>query len=384
MTSPLRILQVTPALESGGVERTTIEVAEAVAQAGGTALVASAGGRLEAELERAGGELIRMDMASKNPLAILANADRLAHLIAARDVSLIHARSRAPAWSALIAARRAKLPFVTTYHGTYSEGFPGKRWYNSVMARGDIVIANSNFTRARILQTYKVDPARVVTIPRGVDLDAFAPARIPANRAQELRAAWGASEGKLVALVLARLSRWKGQDLLIEAAARVEAEGPGRVTYILAGGAQGREDVAAMLDSAIARHGLESVVKRVGHVDDVPGALTAADFAIFPPTQEEAFGRGAVEAQAMGVPVIAANAGGFTETVLPGETGLLFTKGDADALAGAIRRLIAMPAEERRAMGQAGAAFVRTRFTKANLQAATLEIYRTLLHDGPP
>ena len=242
------ILQVIPELSAGGAERTTIEIAEAVAAEGGAALVASAGGRLEGELKAVGGELIRMDLASKNPVAILANAGRLTHLARERGVQLIHARSRAPAWSALKAATDAGLPFVTTYHGIYNEGFPGKRWYNSVMARGDVVIANSHFTRAHILKTYPIDPARVVAIPRAVDLAVFDPARVPANRAQELRSAWGAPEGRLVAIVPARLSRWKGQDLLIEAAARVEAKLPGKLFYVLAGDSQGRDEIVAMLE----------------------------------------------------------------------------------------------------------------------------------------
>jgi glycosyltransferase involved in cell wall biosynthesis len=380
MAAPLNILQVTPALETGGVERTTIEIAEAVAAAGGQALVASAGGRLEAELAQVGGVLERMPLNTKNPSVILANVDRLTHLVRARGVGLIHARSRAPAWSALWAARRTGLPFVTTYHGIYSASGPVKRFYNSVMARGDRVIANSDFTRAHILKEYKIDPARVISIPRSVDLDVFDPGAVSPERTRAMRASWAVPVDRLIALVPARLSRWKGQDLLIEAAALVEKYAPGRVAYVLAGDAQGREDYVAALDAAIAKAGLTELIIRVGHVSDMPAAFAASDFAIFPPTGVEAFGRGAIEAQAMGAPVIAADNGGFTETVMREESGLLFPSGDAGALATAIVRLSALPADIRAQMGQKGQARVRALYSKQALQRSTLDIYATLLH----
>jgi glycosyltransferase involved in cell wall biosynthesis len=273
---------------------------------------------------------------------------------------------------------------VTTYHGIYAANGPVKRFYNSVMARGDVVIANSVFTRELILETYAIDASRVVVIPRGVDLDVFDPGRVPGSPAQGIREAWRAPAGRLVALVPARLSRWKGQDLLIEAAARVEAEAPGRFFYVLAGDAQGRDDYVAALDAAIARAGLGGVVRRVGHITDLASAFAAADFAIFPPTQHEAFGRGAVEAQAMGLAVIAADQGGFAETIAPEESGMLFTMGDRDALAHTILRMGALTDAARRAMGARGAARARALYSKQALQRATLEIYRSLLHNGAP
>ena len=170
------ILQVIPHLAAGGAERTAIEVTEALTAAGARSLVASQGGRLEAELVSAGGELIRIDnLPTKNPLAIRANAGVLAKIAADRKVSLIHARSRAPAWSALWAARQAKLPFVTTYHGVYSAKGGLKRLYNSVMARGDRVIANSDFTARHILAEHPWANGRIVTIHRGVDIAKFSP-----------------------------------------------------------------------------------------------------------------------------------------------------------------------------------------------------------------
>ncbi len=382
----LTILQVTPALDTGGVERTTVEIAQAVTAAGGRALVASRGGRLEPELAAAGGELKRLPAHSKNPVTMLANVGRLSRLAAREGVALIHARSRAPAWSAWAAARQRRLPFVTTYHGIYSARSGLKRFYNSVMARGDVVIANSNYTRAHILAEHKVDAARVVAIPRGADLDVFDAARVAPARAAALRAAWGLGpeEQRTVILAPARVSRWKGQALLIEAARLVEAESPGEALYILAGDAQGRDGYVEGLFSAIEAAGLKRIVRLVGHVADMPGAFAAADFAVFPPTEPEAFGRGAVEAQAMGLAVIAADHGGLSETIVDGRTGRLFPPRDAKALAAAILDLLRMPREARTRLGAAGRERARALYSVAALQQATLDVYRRLLHNGAP
>jgi glycosyltransferase involved in cell wall biosynthesis len=268
---------------------------------------------------------------------------------------------------------------VTTYHGIYNANGPAKRFYNGVMARGDVVIANSDFTRAHVLSQYDLPQERVVSIPRGVDLAVFDPAHVEPARAADLRKSWNLPASRLVAIAPARLSRWKGQDLLIEAAALVEARAPGRVAYVLAGDAQGRDDYVAALDAAIAKHGLQDVVRRVGHVADMPAALAASDFAIFPPTSLEAFGRGAVEAQAMGLAVIAAEQGGFTETVVPNKTGLLFPIGEAQPLADAIVRMAEMGPNGRAEMGEAGKARARALYSKEALQRATLEVYSSLL-----
>lgn len=372
------VLQVTPALDAGGVERTTIEVAEAIKQDGGTALVASRGGRLEPELAAAGGELIRMPADSKNPAVLLANSYRLAGLARKRGVSLIHARSRAPAWSALMAARRLKLPFVTTYHGIYNGRSSFKRLYNSVMAKGDIVIANSEYTRAHVLKHHKAAPDRVVTIPRGVDLDLFDPARVSATQVQALRRAWSA-ENRFVVLLPARLTRWKGHRTLIDAAAAIKASNKARLKLVLAGDAQGRTGYLQELEAQIAIAEMKSDVVIPGHIEDMPAALLAADVVVTPSIEPEAFGRAAVEAAAMGRPVIATRLGGFTETVVDGETGFLVPPDNPAALAEALERLLHMPPEARAAMGARAQTRARNLYAKATLQASTLQVYRRLM-----
>lgn len=375
------VLQVTPALDAGGVERTTIEVAEAITRDGGQALVASRGGRLEADLAAVGGELIRMPADSKNPLVMYANALKIERLARQRGVGLIHARSRAPAWSALIAARRLERPFVTTYHGIYNGQSFLKRWYNSVMAKGDVVIANSEFTRAYVLRRHLTAPERVVAIPRGVDLARFDPAAVAPSRVAALRRAWSAPQGRFVALLPARLTRWKGQRVLIEAAGRLKGARKGRLKIVLAGDAQGRAGYLQELEAAISALDLNGDVVISGHIDDMPAAILAADVVALPSIEPEAFGRAAVEAQAMGRPVIAANHGGFAETIVDGETGLLTPPADAEALAAAIERVMDMDEAARHALGARAAAKARAVYSKAALQASTLQVYRRLLGD---
>ena len=376
----LAVLQVTPELESGGVERTTIEMAEAITRAGGLALVASAGGRLERELEAAGGELVRIPAASKNPITMILNALALARIGRERGVSLIHARSRAPAWSAYWAAKRLGVPFVTTYHGIYNARTGLKRSYNGVMAKGDIVIANSNYTRAHVLNEYHLPPERVVAIPRGVDLAAFDPAVIDPAKVAALKAGWGIAQGDFTLILPARLTRWKGQKLLVEAATLIAKSHPEyKLRYVFAGDAQGREDYVSELILAIEVAGLKDRCAIAGHVRNMPAAFAACDAAVFPSLDPEAFGRGAIEAAAMGLPVLAAGHGGLAETVIDGETGLLFEPGKPNALAAAIAKLIELGQAERASLGAAGRNRARSLYSTAALQASTLQVYDKVL-----
>lgn len=375
------VLQVTPALDAGGVERTTIEVAEALARAGGRALVASRGGRLEDELRAVGGELVRLPMESKNPLTLWANAAALAKTATANGVQIIHARSRAPAWPALWAARRTGLAFVTTYHGIYNARSALKRMYNSVMAKGDVVIANSDYTRAHLIAEHGAAPERVVVIPRGVDIERFDPAAVAPERVATLTARWGLPPDGATIILPARLTAWKGHVTLIEAARLIELRRPGLARYVFAGDPQGREAYVDDLEARIEAAGLRGRIRIVGHVADMPAAFAASDVAAFPSLEPEAFGRGAVEAQAMGVPVVAAAHGGLTETVAPGVTGLHFEPGDAAGLADALEQILLLPPEQRSAMGQAGRARVRSTYTKTALQTATLAVYDRVLRE---
>ena len=384
MSSPasknIPILQVIPALDAGGAERTTIDVAAALAESGFHALVASTGGRLEAELAQAGGELIHMKAAAKAPHMIFANALALRDIIRTRGVRLIHARSRAPAWSALLAAHWSKIPFVLTYHGFYKASNPLKRLYNSVMVRGDAVIANSLWTADHIAQEYRNSPARLAVIPRGVDLQTFDPAGISPQRMSDLRTSWNAGDEDFVVLLPGRLTRWKGQSVLIDALERMKKnERLGRIHAILAGDAQGRDAYEAELRKAIAHTGLTDRVSIIGHVSDMATAYAAADVVLSTSTEPEAFGRVAAEASAMAKPVIATDHGGARETVLADVSGLLVPPGDDRALADAITRIAAMSTEMRERMGAAGRTHIVHNFSRERMCADTIALYRSLL-----
>jgi glycosyltransferase involved in cell wall biosynthesis len=381
---PLRgatILQVIPHLAAGGAERTTIEMAEALVAAGATALVVSAGGRLEQELNRVGGELIRLESApTKNPLEIRANAGRIAKLVTARKISLIHARSRAPAWSALWAARRTRLPFVTTYHGVYNAKGSLKRLYNSVMARGDKVIANSDYTARHIVQEHPWAADRIVTIHRGVDIAKFSADAIAPAQRDGLARAWKLEPGAdPVILLPGRLTGWKGHREAIAAAARLTSGGVANWRMVFAGDPQGRDGYVGELKQLIASHGLDGRVVMVGHCDDMPAAFALSDIVIAPSNEAEAFGRVAAEAGAMGIPAVGSSIGAQGEIIVDGTTGLIVPPADPAALSTAISKLLALGPNGRKAMGQAARTRVLARFTTSALQKATLSVYEGLL-----
>jgi glycosyltransferase involved in cell wall biosynthesis len=380
MTLPpgFTLLQVVPALDSGGVEQTALDVAAAVVAAGGRALVVSSGGRLEPKLIALGAVAVRMPVQSKSPFTIAANALRLKALIARERVSLVHARSRAPAFSSLWAARAAGVPFVATYAGVYNAGSRLKRWYNGVMARGDLVIANSAYTRAHLIAEHAVDPDKVVAIPRGIDLDTFDAAAVADERVSSLRQMWGLDERPTV-LLAARLTRWKGHGLMLQALALLQARDALGFNVVFVGDAQGRSAYRAELVQEIARLGLEDRVRLVGHCNDMPAAYLAADLVVAPSLQPEAFGRTAVEPQAMGRPILAADHGATRETVVDGQTGWLVPPGDADAWADALEQALAAGPQGWARMGLEGRTRARELFSVEAMTAATLEAYGRLM-----
>lgn len=377
------ILQVAPELSAGGVERTVLEVTEAIIEAGGRALLASKGGRLEPEFERLGGELFRMDARSRNPLTIRGNEGRLRRIIREEKVDLVHARSRAPAWSAYAAAKAEGIPFVTTYHGAYSGTSGLKRAYNSVMAKGDLVIANSNWIAAHIREVHDVPAEKIVTIPRGVDLAEFDPNAVTRSRIDEIRTLWGLAGDKRLTLFLpGRLTEWKGQGLAIEAFAALAPDERSNLVLVLAGDPQGRDDYVASLHHRLHALSLERSVVISPHISDMAAAYLAADIVLAPSIRPEAFGRVAAEAAAMERPVIVSDHGGGRETVLEYETGARVQPGSAAALAGALRAMIGLGPTVRASMGAAGRAHAMRHFSKRGLQAATLTVYKRLLDKG--
>ncbi len=381
------VLQIIPELEAGGAERTTVDVAAGLAAAGARALVATEGGRLVGELQAKGGAWIQFPAASKNPLAMALHVGRLARLCRREGVQIIHARSRAPAWVALGAARRLGLPFVTTYHGSYSGRTGVKVLYNSVMARGDVVIANSHYT-ADLIRGLHAEQAgdRIEVIHRGTDLSAFSPVAVGPARVEALRRAWGVAPHERVVLLAARLTAWKGHRVLIEAAALMRDRGIGDLAVVLAGDPQGRAAYEREIDALVAARGLQGIVRRVGHCTDMPAAFRAASVVAVPSVEPEAFGRSAVEAQSLGTPVVVSDLGAVPETVLsppavePGQrTGWRVPAGDPAALAAALGEALALGASARDALARRGRAHVEANFSLERMVGDTLAIYARLL-----
>lgn len=385
------ILQIIPRLDAGGAERTTIDIAAALCEAGARPLVACDGGRQVSELQARGGIWIPFPAADKNPLRMALNVWKLKKLMQREGVDVIHARSRAPAWVAWYAARRTATPFVTTYHGAYAGTSPLKLQYNSIMARGDVVIANSAFTEQRILDLHPFAGGHIRVIHRGTDLKVHAPAAVDPARVQRLRRTWGVTPDEQIVLLAARLTGWKGQRVLIEAADIMVREGLTGTKFILAGDPQGRDSYVRSLKAQIDEAGLTDIVKLPGHCDDMPAAFLAAAAVAVPSTEPEAFGRSAVEAQAMGAPVVVSDLGAVPETVLTPprvpdseRTGWTVPAGDARALADALKNALGLGAAARDALAQRARSHVMQHFSVEQMCAHTLAIYEEVLARSPP
>lgn len=383
---PPVILQVLPALHSGGVERGTIEMVEAVSKAGGTALVAGAEGRLVPLVRYYGGRHIPLNAGEKSPAAILRNAARLRSVIAREGVSLVHARSRAPAWVARLAVRSRSepVPLVTTWHGVHKETFPGKKLWNSVLASGDRVIAISRFIAERLEQDYAVGPDRLRVIPRGADTQQFDPAAIRGNRVQALIDSWNIAEDVPVILMPGRLTEWKGQGVLLEALGRILRNGMAGPDWVCVfiGDSGHSTRYPEQLRAQVEQLGLGDHVRFAGHCSDMPAALALSELVVAASLKPEPFGRVVVEAQAMERPVIVAEHGGAMETVTHGDTGILVPPGDAGALAVMIAATLNASPEQRAQMGLAARENVLAHYTTRAMQHATLAVYDELLGTG--
>lgn len=368
------VLQVLPRLVMGGVERGTVDIAAELVASGWNAVVASEGGPMARELLRVGANHVVLPLASKNPFVIRANIDRLTEVIGRLGVDIVHARSRAPAWSAHYASQRAGCRFVTTFHNAYSAGSALKRRYNAVMATGERVIAISRFVGEHVAAVYGVPPERLRVIPRGIDMTRFDPSGVSPERLARLMRAWRLPDGGRTVLLPGRLTRWKGQLVFIEAVARLQRPD---VHAVILGSGDPRYRRA--LDAAVAACGGDARFRFVDDCADMASAYMLADAVVSASTAPEGFGRVIVEAQAMGRPVVATAHGGAQETILPGQTGWLVPPGDAAALAAALSAALDQDDAARFAMGRHAIAHVRAHFSSSLMAARTLAVYDELL-----
>jgi len=376
------ILQVVPELDVGGAEITTLEMARAIVASGGRALVATQGGALASEIEKAGGEIISLPVASKNPIVMWKNARRLAALLRAENIDLLHTRSRAPGWSGLWAGKWAGVPFMTTYHSSVQDKPRGKVFYNSILVRGRVSIANSHYTASQIAKVYPhvVDKLRV--IPRGCDVEALAKDNFKAADKAAKRAQWQVPKNAFVIMCPARVTPLKGQHVLLEALSNLASDT--EPYLVLVGSAQGRDGYVAELTAQAEKLGLRARLVFAGLESHMASAYAAADLAVVPTIRPEPFGRTIIEAQAASLPVVASDAGGFRETVIAkpasdGGSGWLAKPDSADALAQALDAALQLPAQDLKQMGANGCANVRAHYTQTAMCNRTLHVYQELI-----
>lgn len=371
------ILQVIPHLGAGGAEQGCIDMAAEIVRAGGRAIVVSNGGPRIHELARAGAEHITLPVHSKNPLIMWRNIGRLNSLIKKEKVDIVHARSRAPAWSCWKAVKGTDARFMTTCHAPYNiSGSAAKRFYNSAIAKGERVIAISHYVAQYLTDNYSLDPGIIRVIHRGVALERFHPGVVSAAQMIKLTNQWRVPDGMNVVMLPGRITRWKGHHILIEAMAKLNRTD---VFCVMIGDDQGRTEYRAELETAIASHRLEGRIRLVDHCTDMPAAYMLSAVVVSASTDPEGFGRVPVEAQAMGRPIIATDHGGAQETIVRGETGWLVPPGDVDALVKALKEALALDASQRGILAHRAMTHIAQHFSREHMCDQTLDVYAELL-----
>ncbi|MDI2090589.1 glycosyltransferase family 4 protein [Commensalibacter oyaizuii] len=375
------ILQVLPALGTGGVERGTIDMAQAIMRAGGIAIVASADGIWKNSLERMGAIYINLPLNSKKPWVIWKNQYALEKIIRSYHVDVVHVRSRGPAWSAWLAVKKCKTSFITTWHGVYSETWLGKRYYNKVMTKGERVIAISHYIAKRLHDHYGVEKERLRVIHRGVDVTAFDPEMPLGERVSELAKKWQIPEDKKIILLPGRLTPWKGQELLIRAFVTLKERYPNWVC-VFVGPAKAKDQFSKRLLILANQLKVRDRLYFVGDCQDMPAALTLANIVVVPSLKPEPFGRVVIEAQAMERPVVVANHGGAAETVIEGQSGYLFEPGNIQSFAEILEFLMQRSEPDLHWIGRLSREAVQQYYTLDQMQRATLKVYNEVLPDA--
>lgn len=373
----MKVMQVLPAMQGGGVERGTIEISAALQKEKIENIVVSAGGRLTADLQRLGVKHFPLDVGSKNPFKWLKNIHALRKIIKDENVSIVHARSRIPAWIAHFALKKCpNVRFLTTFHGRY--GTKPKFFkipYNRVMVSGDLVISISNFISRHILDTYHISPEKIRLIYRGADVNKFNLKNVPAVQIEDLASAWQLPTDKPVILMPGRLSRMKGHLVVFDALAQMKHKD---VTCVFVGSAHGKADYQKELQQKINALSGKTAVLLMEHCQQMPAAYALSDIVLSASLYPEAFGRTITEAQSMGRIVVATKHGGAMETIQDGKTGFLVPVGDAKALAETLDKVLDMSVAERQKIGEAAAKSVAENFSIDKMCRQTLAVYHEL------
>tara|TARA_B100001121_G_scaffold162889_1_gene142223 strand:+ start:5433 stop:6590 length:1158 start_codon:yes stop_codon:yes gene_type:complete len=384
MSSNIKVLQVIPKLGYGGAETGCYDIAHYLAENNCKSFIVTSGGELLKFINKKKVKVIKLPVNSKNPILILINAIILVGIILFFNISIVHARSRAPAWSCLLATKLTGRKFVTTFHGTYNFIGPIKKIYNSVMVRSDLIIAGSNFIFSHIKDHYSkyLDPKKkFLVIFRGINIDYFDPTTKLESEEKKLLQKWEINKEKKIILVPGRLTSWKGHELLIEAINLVNVElGYEAFHVIILGSDQGRNLYKKKLIRLTEQYRLTNQIKFIDHCKDMALAYKVSDIVISPSIEPEAFGRVAVEAQSMEKLIIASNIGGSNETIIDEKSGFLFESGSPNSLSKKILKVITMDETSLKLLGQQGRKNVIKKFNVEKMCFSTYSEYKRLLN----
>jgi len=384
MSSKIKILQVIPRLGYGGAETGCFDLAHYLYENNCKSYIVTSGGPLLKFINKKKVKIIRLPVQSKNPILILLNAILLTMIILFLNIKIVHARSRAPAWSCLIATKITRRKFVTTFHGTYNFKNDFKKWYNSVMVRSHLIIAGSNFIFSHIKENYSKylsDNKKFLVIFRGINTDYFNPKKIKDSDKNLLKKRWSIDNDKKIILLPGRLTEWKGHEMFIEAISNLKKNSPTlEFIAIILGSDQGRKIYKKKLIRMVEQHRLNSNILFIEHLDLMPIAYEISNVVVSSSIEPEAFGRVSVEAQSMEKPIIASNIGGSKETIINDKTGFLFEAGDSKKLSEKLDEVLNLSEVTLNGIGAEGRKNVIIKFNVEKMCNNTYSEYKKLLN----
>ena len=384
MSSKIKVLQVIPKLGFGGAETGCYDLAHYLYEQDCKSYIATSGGELLKYVDKKKVKIIKLPVHSKNPILILLNSIILTLIILFLNINIVHARSRAPAWSCLIATKLTFRKLVTTFHGTYNFSSNVKKFYNSVMVRSDLLIAGSNFIFSHINENYLKylnSKKKFLVIFRGINTEYFDQENLKKNSVSKLKTLWQIEDNSKVILLPGRLTSWKGQELFIEAINKFKKlNADVDFTAVILGNDQGRTVYKKKLERLVEQYNLTNDFRFIGKCEYMPAAYMLADIVISSSIEPEAFGRVSVEAQSMKKPIIASNIGGSNETIIDNKTGILFESGNAESLSKKINEIINLDTLTLELMGKEGRKNVINRFNIEKMCLNTYSEYKKLFN----
>jgi len=384
MKKKIKVLQVIPKLDYGGAETGCYDLAHFLPEQGCKSFIVTSGGVLLKFIKKEKVKVFRLPVQSKNPILILFNAIIISLIILIYNINIIHARSRAPAWSCLIATKITSRKFVTTFHGTYNFSNRFKKFYNSVMVRSHLIIAGSNFIFSHINENYGDfflnRKRKLLVIFRGINANYFNPQKISLSKIEKFSKKNSIDRNKFIILLPGRLSFWKGQKIFIEAL-KLLSEQINNQPFegIIIGGDQGKSVYKKQLIALVERYRLKKIIKFIDHCDEMPVAYKIANLVCSCSSEPEAFGRVSVEAQSMGIPIIASDIGASTETIVKDKTGFLFKSGDSNALTNAIIMVMQKDYNSLKSIGFEGRKNILKKFDVDKMCHTTFTEYKKLI-----